>query len=143
MPLRPELRTAFGELQRYYSGPLQLVSSDARGPFTSDSPGPILAEVESHLAIPLRPDARVFLLSTMQSLVLAPIRLAAVGRLRWSEAELLDAIGSDLRTVCDRAAELSLDRSSTEISSRIVLQATAQTWDRLILNRFRWWGVEE
>lgn len=88
----------------------------------------------------LRPDAKLFLLTNLTNLVIAPI--ARAGGKRRTDAAM-KAIASDIKLIISEAARRRASKSAgnnSEITSGDIIAATAKLWDKLKINEFKFWA---
>ena len=137
--MNPRYYDIYNELRYAYRNDYFLRRFDL--PFGPWSPEQIIhlektiAEVEEKLQKPLRPDARLFLLSNFHLMVLLPANhpLAPQG----AAGQIQEAVQSDIRTIISAAAEQS--ENEREISGGAILRATAELWKELKTNAQNIW----
>ncbi|HEX8948370.1 MAG TPA: hypothetical protein VF790_05370 [Dissulfurispiraceae bacterium] len=83
----------------------------------------------------IRPDARLFLLVNLHQMVVLPLSSGVEPGLE--RADLEATLERDVTTILRNAAERA---EGSEISAHAILDATADTWRALGVNRFETWG---
>lgn len=137
--MNPRYYDIYNELHYAYRSNFFLLRFDM--PFSPWLPEQIIqlertiSEMEEKLKKPLRPDAKLFLLSNFHLMVLLPVNhpLAPQG----AAENIQDAVHSDIRTIIWAAAEYN--KIDQEISGGAILRVTADLWKELKTNAQNIW----
>jgi hypothetical protein len=93
-----------------------------------------VASADAGVTRRLRPDARYFLLTAIDQMIVAPLQHPESGHI--AEEVLIEDLTSDLQTILGRAADSSRD----EISGHDVVNALASSWEKLRTTGREIWG---